>query len=130
MDRADAAQRLAELREAIRHHDYAYYVEAKPDVADVEYDALRRELTDLEAEFPELVTPDSPSQRVAGQPVDAFRPVEHTVAMLSLDNATTPDHLREFESDTEIGSFCGDFVPEVSEHVTQHEPYQRLILDD
>ena len=98
MDRADAAQRLAELREAIRHHDYAYYVEAKPDVADVEYDALRRELTDLEAEFPELVTPDSPSQRVAGQPVDAFRPVEHTVAMLSLDNATTPDHLREFEA--------------------------------
>src|SRR2546428_5385722 len=98
MDRADAAQRLAELREAIRHHDYTYYVEAKPDVADVEYDALRRELTDLEAEFPELVTPDSPSQRVAGQPVDAFRPVEHTVAMLSLDNATTPDHLREFEA--------------------------------
>src|SRR2546430_3254756 len=98
MDRADAAGRLAELREAIRHHDYAYYVEARPEVADSEYDALRRELSDLEAAFPELVTPDSPTQRVAGQPVDAFRPVEHKVAMLSLDNATTPEHLREFEA--------------------------------
>src|SRR6266849_3177960 len=98
MNRADAARRLAELREAIRHHDYAYYVEARPDVADGEYDALRRELGDLEAAFPELVTPDSPTQRVAGTPVDAFRPVEHRVAMLSLDNATTPDQLREFEA--------------------------------
>src|SRR5436190_3424364 len=98
MDRADAAGRLAELREAIRHHDDAYYVEARPEVADSEYDALRRELSDLEAAFPELITPDSPTQRVAGQPVDTFRPVEHKVAMLSLDNATTPEDLREFEA--------------------------------
>src|SRR5499426_3659016 len=98
MNRADAAGRLAELREAIRHHAYAYYVEARPEVADSEYDALRRELSDLEGAFPELITPDSPTQRVAGQPVDTFRPVEHKVAMLSLDNATTPDDLREFEA--------------------------------
>src|SRR2546425_9420488 len=98
MNRADAAQRTAELREAIRHHDYAYYIEARPEVADVEYDALVRELRDLEAAFPELVTPDSPTQRVSGQPVDAFRPVEHKVAMLSLDNATTPDQVTEFEA--------------------------------
>src|SRR5437879_13707463 len=98
MDRADAAGRLPELREAIRHHDYAYYVEARPEVADSEYDALRCELSDLEAVFPELITPDSPTQRVAGQPVDTFRPVEHKVAMLSLDNATTPEDLREFEA--------------------------------
>src|SRR5438094_467374 len=98
MDRADAAGRLAELREAIRHHDDAYSVEARPEVADSEYDALRRELSDLEAAFPELITPDSPTQRVAGQPVDTFRPVEHKVAMLSLDNATTPEDLREFEA--------------------------------
>src|SRR5438876_684478 len=95
---ADAAGRLGALREAIRHHDYAYYVEARPEVADSEYDALRRELSDLEAAFPELITPDSPTQRVAGQPVDTFRPVEHKVAMLSLDNATTPEDLREFEA--------------------------------
>src|SRR5262249_35248121 len=98
MDRADAAGRLAELREAIRHHDYAYYVDARPEVADSEYDALRRELSDLEGAFPEFITPDSPTQRVAGQPVDMFRPVEHKVAMLSLDNATTPEDLREFEA--------------------------------
>jgi DNA ligase (NAD+) len=96
--RADAAQRIAELREAIRHHDYRYYVEARPEISDAEYDALVRELVELEQRFPELVTPDSPTQRVAGQPVDAFRPVEHKIAMLSLDNATTPDQLREFEA--------------------------------
>src|SRR5206468_9679056 len=73
MDRADAAGRLAELREAIRHHDDAYYVEARPEVADSEYDALRRELSDLEAAFPELITPDSPTQRVV-LTVRDFRP--------------------------------------------------------
>ncbi|MGH7314129.1 MAG: NAD-dependent DNA ligase LigA, partial [Candidatus Rokuibacteriota bacterium] len=96
MDRAEAAQRIAELRERIHHHDYLYYVEARPEIADAEYDALVRELRDLEVAFPDLVTPDSPTQRVAGQPVEAFRPVEHVQAMLSLDNATTPEHLREF----------------------------------
>jgi len=98
MDRGEAAQRIAELREQIHHHDYLYYVETRPEIADAEYDALVRELRDLEAAFPDLVTPDSPTQRVAGQPVEAFRPVEHVQAMLSLDNATTPEHLREFEA--------------------------------
>ncbi len=98
MTRADAAQRLAELRERIHHHDYLYYVAARPEVSDAEYDALMRELKALEAEFPDLVSADSPTQRVAGAPVDAFQPVEHRVAMLSLDNAMTPDDLREFEA--------------------------------
>jgi DNA ligase (NAD+) len=98
MTRADALQRLTELREAIHHHDYLYYVEARPEVSDTEYDALIRELRELEAAFPDLVTPDSPTQRVAGQPIDAFRPVEHRAAMLSLDNAMSPDDLREFEA--------------------------------
>jgi DNA ligase (NAD+) len=98
MTRADAAQRLSELREQIHHHDYLYYVDARPEVSDAEYDALMRELKALEAEFPDLVTADSPTQRVAGAPVDAFRPVEHRVAMLSLDNATSPEDLREFEA--------------------------------
>ncbi len=98
MERADAAQRLTELRERIHHHDYLYYVEARPEVADVEYDALVRELRELEAAFPELVTPESPTQRVGGQPVEAFRPVAHRVAMLSLDNAASPGDLREFEA--------------------------------
>jgi DNA ligase (NAD+) len=98
MDRDEAVQRVAELRERIHHHDYLYYVEARPEIADAEYDALTRELRQLEAAFPDLVTPDSPTQRVAGQPVDAFRPVEHVETMLSLDNATTAEHLQEFET--------------------------------
>jgi DNA ligase (NAD+) len=98
MTRADALQRITELREQIHHHDYLYYVEARPEVSDAEYDALMRELRHLEATFPDLVTPDSPTQRVAGAPVEAFRPVEHRVAMLSLDNATSPEDLREFEA--------------------------------
>ena len=98
MNQADAAQRIMELRERIHHHDYLYYVESRPEVSDAEYDALVRELKGLEAEFPELVTPDSPTQRVAGVPVAAFQPVEHRVAMLSLDNGMSPDDLREFEA--------------------------------
>jgi DNA ligase (NAD+) len=96
MTQAASAQRMAELREQIHHHDYLYYVEARPELADAEYDALVRELRALEASFPDLVTPDSPTQRVAGQPVEAFRPVEHVEVMLSLDNATRPEDLQEF----------------------------------
>src|SRR3989442_1387744 len=88
MTRAEAAQRIAELRERIHHHDYLYYVEARPEIADAEYDRLMRELRELEARFPDLVTDDSPTQRVAGAATDVFKPVEHQVAMLSLDNAT------------------------------------------
>src|SRR5882762_2674780 len=98
MKRADAAQRVTELREQIHHHDYLYYAESRPEVSDAEYDALTRELRELEASFPDLVTEDSPTQRIGGTPTDIFKPVEHHAAMLSLDNATTPDDLREFEA--------------------------------
>src|SRR5437879_8337452 len=98
MTRAEAAQRVAELREQIHHHDYLYYVEARPEVSDAEYDRLMRELSELEAAFPDLVTDDSPTQRVAGTPTDVFRPVAHQVAMLSLDNATEAEDLLEFEA--------------------------------
>jgi DNA ligase (NAD+) len=98
MTRAEAAQRIAELREHIHHHDYLYYVEARPEIADAEYDRLMRELRELEARFPDLITGESPTQRVAGTPTDVFKPVEHKVAMLSLDNAPTADDLREFEA--------------------------------
>jgi DNA ligase (NAD+) len=98
MERDEAARRLLELREQIHHHDYLYYVEARPEITDDAYDRLLRELVELETRFPELVTPDSPTQRVAGTPTDVFKPVEHRVAMLSLDNTTTPDQLREFEA--------------------------------
>src|SRR5438067_3147804 len=98
MTRAEAAQRVAELRERIHHHDYLYYVEARPEVSDAEYDRLMRELVELEAAFPDLVADDSPSQRVTGTPTEAFRSVAHHVAVLSLDNATAPEDLFEFEA--------------------------------
>ena len=98
MQGVDARDRIAELREQIHHHDYLYYVESRPDVSDAEYDALMRELRTLEAEHPELVTPESPTQRVGGVPTDLFRPVEHRTPMLSLDNATSEADLREFEA--------------------------------
>jgi DNA ligase (NAD+) len=98
MNRADGAARIEELREQIRRHDFLYYVEARPEISDAEYDRLLAELRELESAFPELITPDSPTQRVGGTPVDAFKPVAHRQAMLSLDNATTPEQLGEFEA--------------------------------
>ncbi len=95
MSRAAAGRRIARLRRDIRRHDRLYYVEARPEISDAEYDALVHELTELERRFPDLVTPDSPTQRVAGAP--AFRPVEHRVAMLSLDSASDPAAVRDFE---------------------------------
>ena len=73
MSGADAAQRIAELREQIHHHDYLYYIEARPEVSDAEYDALMRELRELEAAFPDLVSADSPTQRIGGTPMASRR---------------------------------------------------------
>ncbi len=95
---ADAAARIEALREAIHRHNYLYYVEDRPEIADAEYDRLLRELRGLEEAHPELITPDSPTQGVGGRVGAAFAPVEHLVAMLSLDNAMSPESLREFEA--------------------------------
>ncbi|GMV95876.1 MAG: DNA ligase [Phycisphaerae bacterium] len=98
MTKSAAATRIAELREQIARHDYAYYVEAAPLISDREYDRLFEELVRLEAEHPELVTPDSPTQRVAGAPLEGFRPVRHAVPMLSIDNTYNEAELREFDA--------------------------------
>jgi DNA ligase (NAD+) len=95
MTRAAARRRIERLRREIRRHDRLYYVLARPEISDVEYDALVRELAELERRHPELVTPRSPTQRVAG--AAAFRPVEHRVAMLSLDSSSDPGAVRELE---------------------------------
>ena len=79
-------ERLAQLRQEIEDHDRRYYVDARPTIGDQEYDALFRELRDLEAAHPELITPDSPTQRVGGKATDGFAQVRHAVPMLSLDN--------------------------------------------
>jgi len=83
---ASAASRIAKLREEIRRHDRKYYVEATPEIGDRDYDRLVDELRDLEARHPELVTPDSPTQRVGDEPVPELQPVRHRVPMMSIDN--------------------------------------------
>jgi DNA ligase (NAD+) len=82
----DPLQRLHQLRREIAAHDQRYYQEARPTISDRDYDLLLRELRELEAAHPDWVTPDSPTQRVGGQPLDHFEPVQHRVPMLSLDN--------------------------------------------
>ena len=95
--RAAPAARAAELRAQIAQHDYRYYVLDEPQVSDAEYDGLMQELRALEAAHPGLVTPDSPTQRVAGTPSAAFGQVVHQVPMLSLDNAFTEEDLLAFD---------------------------------
>jgi DNA ligase (NAD+) len=90
---ADAKRRVEELREQINHHAYRYYVLDDPEVSDAEYDELVRDLQAREGEFPELITPDSPTQRVGVTPADLFAPVTHWAPMLSLDNAFSREEL-------------------------------------
>ncbi len=94
---ADPARRAAELRERIAHHDWRYYVLDDPEISDAEYDALLLELQRLEDEHPELVVPDSPTQRVGGAPAASFAPVRHRLPMLSLNNGFAEDDLRAFD---------------------------------
>jgi DNA ligase (NAD+) len=89
-----AEQKIEGLREVLRHHEYLYYVEDKPEWTDAQYDQRMNELKALEAEHPELVTPDSPTQRVGGKPKDGFVKVAHSRPMLSLDNAYNEAELR------------------------------------
>ena len=91
------AERIAELRRAIRYHDERYYVLSQPEIADAEFDALMHELEQLEAEYPDLVSIDSPTQRVGGRVAAGFAEVEHLEPMLSLDNAYSDDELRAFD---------------------------------
>jgi DNA ligase (NAD+) len=91
-----AAKRVAELRREIEKHNRLYYEEAAPTISDRDYDRLYKELVDLEAEFPNLITPDSPTQRVGGTPLQAFAQIEHRVPMLSLDNTYSEDEIANF----------------------------------
>jgi len=90
------AAEIAKLRETIRHHDRKYYIEAAPEISDLEYDRLVERLKQLEAEHPELITPDSPTQRVGDQPVEGLQQVEHRVPMLSIENTYSIDELKRY----------------------------------
>src|SRR5882762_10842853 len=105
---AEPADRAEELREQIRHHEHAYYVLDQPVVSDAEFDALFLELRRLEDEHPELVTADSPTQRVGGEASEQFAKVRHRSPMLSLQNAFDEDEIRGF--DRRVREAVGDKV--------------------
>src|SRR5919205_3309257 len=93
----DIHEKIESLREKIRHHEYRYYVLDQPEVSDAEFDRLMNELKALEAAHPNLISPDSPTQRVGGKPREGFVKVEHSSPMLSLDNALNEAELRDFD---------------------------------
>ncbi|MFO0865980.1 MAG: NAD-dependent DNA ligase LigA [Gemmataceae bacterium] len=94
---ASAAKRVQQLSDEIRRHDHLYYVDARPEISDRDYDRLMEELKKLEAEHPDLAKPDSPTRRVGGQPIVGFEQVRHREPMLSIDNTYSADELREFD---------------------------------
>lgn len=97
MDRTEAEKKITRLRETIEEHNYHYHVLDDPQISDAAYDRLMRELEQLEGEFPELITADSPTQRVGGKPLDTFAKVAHATPMLSLGNAFDEGELRDFD---------------------------------
>src|SRR6266576_543011 len=106
-------KKIGALREKIRHHEYRYYVLDDPEISDADFDKLINELKKIEAEHPELIGPDSPTQRVGGKPREGFVKARHSSAMLSLDNAYTEEELRDWErrvheltGRTDIEYFC------------------------
>jgi len=94
---SDPAKRAAQIRTQLRHHEHLYYVMDAPSISDAEYDALMNELKRIEADHPDLLTPDSPTQRVGGKPAEGFQKVRHSRPMLSLDNAYSADELTDWD---------------------------------
>ena len=97
MTKEAAAARIDELRAVMKKNSYLYYVQDNPLITDAEYDAMMRELKELEAQYPELVTPDSPSQHVGGYAKPGFTEVKHMTPLLSLANAFSPEEMEEFD---------------------------------
>lgn len=97
LTKEEAKRRIEKLRKEIQHHDYLYYVLDKPEISDAAYDSLKRELIELEKQFPEFITPDSPTQRVGGPPLEKFEKVKHKVPMLSLQDAMDEKELKDWQ---------------------------------
>ena len=113
------AERIAELRRLIRYHEERYYILNDPEIADVEFDALMKELERLEGENPDLVTTDSPTQRVSGRPAAGFDTVEHAEPMLSLDNAYSEEELRAFDDRVRRGLTAAGQAVETIDYVAE-----------
>ena len=103
MDKRSAEQRAAQLREEIERHSQLYYQHAQPEISDQEFDALLRELQDLESAHPELATPDSPTQRVGGAPLEGFTQIAHGIPMMSLDNTYSEEEMQAFYARVQKG---------------------------
>jgi len=116
LDKEEAKSEIDRLREELRYHEYKYYVEDNPEISDSEYDELMNRLIELEEEFPEFKSEDSPSARVGGRPIDAFEKVEHSQQMLSLDNAFNGEDLKDFASRVEKNLAAGTEYDYIVEH--------------
>ena len=112
---AEIIKKAEELRKKLRHHSYLYYVLDKPEITDFEFDRLYRSLVDLEKEYPEIVTPDSPTQRVGGKASDDFRKIPFKKPMLSLANAFSAEELRDFDRRVHggIGAMPVEYITEL-----------------
>ena len=97
MKKQDVKKRIEKLRKEIRRHNHLYYVEHKPIISDKEYDDLMKELIRLEEKYPEFKTPDSPTQRIGGEPIEGFKTAKHIVPMLSMDNTYSADEITDFD---------------------------------
>jgi DNA ligase (NAD+) len=113
----DIKRTIEKLRDEIRRHDHLYYVLDKPEISDFEYDKLFRQLKDLEEKHPELITPDSPTQRVGGEPLRSFKTITHKVPLLSLANAFTDEELDEF--DKRVGQGLGTRDKDLVDYVCE-----------
>ncbi len=131
MTTKEAEAKIKTLRKELDRHNRLYYMEAKPEISDHEYDRLMRELMDLEAAFPELAAPDSPSQRVGGAPLKEFKTIEHKVPMLSLDNTYSREELEDFDGRVAKGLGVGHydyFVEEKIDGVSIALVYEKGLL--
>lgn len=117
MDKQAAERRIQELRKEINHHNYLYYVEDRPEISDAEYDLLLRELQQQEKAYPDLITADSPTQRVGAAPLEKFSQVTHRMPMLSLENAFNEEEMHDFDERIKrfLGLAAGDEIEYVCE---------------
>src|SRR5438309_11268051 len=94
---SDIEKRIKALRQQINHHSYLYYIDSRPEISDRDFDKLLQELIDLEKQRPDLVTPESPTQRVGGDVQTELKPVKHAVPMMSIDNTYSEEEVRGFD---------------------------------
>ena len=125
MNEKEAQQKITELSEILRYHNKRYYVDDSPEIEDFEYDAMMRQLEELEAQFPQFKAPDSPTQMVGGAALKLFSPVEHTVKMESLQDVFSFDELRDFSEKIDMSKTSFSVEPKICLLYTSPSPRDR-----